>query len=356
MIDLRSDTVTKPTPEMRRAMADAEVGDDVYAEDPTVNRLQEMAAERTGKEAGLFVTSGTQGNQVALRVLSRPGDNVIVEERAHMLTAELNAGAALAAVQFRPIPGRNGVLPLDAVRAVAESRTGWASDKGFVALPGRTALVCMENTHNYASGCIWPLEDMRAVSSYARDELHANVFLDGARIFNASVATGVPVRDYAATADLVSFCFSKGLCAPVGSMLVGPADLIAEARVWRKRYGGGMRQAGVLAAAAIVSLTSMVDRLAEDHANARRLAEGLAELQPKAIDLDLVQTNIVMFEAARAGLDADAIMDALARDGVMTTTVRRGSIRMVTHHDVSAADVDAALKAFRAVLGDTSPK
>jgi len=350
MIDLRSDTVTTPTPEMRRAMADAEVGDDVYGEDPTINRLQELAAEITGKEAALFVTSGTQGNQVSLRVLTRPGDNVVAEEGAHILLYEFNAGPALSGVQFRTLPGNRAALPLDELRAMAAARTGWTSGTGYISLPGSIRLVAMENTHNRASGAVYPLADMQAVSRFAHDEIGARVYLDGARIFNASVATGVPVREYAACADMMSFCFSKGLAAPVGSIVVGPPDLIAEARVWRKRYGGGMRQAGVLAAACLVALKTMVDRLAEDHANARHLAEGIAELEPKGIDLDGVETNIVTFEAARVGRDYARVMDALRDEGVLTSSVRTGAIRMLTHKDVSAADVAAAVAAYARVL------
>lgn len=349
-VDLRSDTVTTPTRAMRHAMASAEVGDDVYGEDPTINRLQEMAAERFGKEAGLFVPSGSMGNQVALRTLTHHGDNVIVEEGAHVILYEFNAGPALSGVQFRALPGRRGVLDVDEVRALATGRTGWTSPDGPVFFPGRIALVCMENTHNRASGAIYPLEDMQALSRLARDELGAHVYLDAARIFNASVATGIPVTEYAKTADLLSFCFSKGLAAPVGSMLVGSADVIAQARIWRKRYGGGMRQAGVLAAACIVSLEAMVERLAEDHANARRLAEGVVEIEPKAIDLDAVETNIVVLEAARIGRDALEVMEALRAEGVLTSTTRTGSIRMLTHKDVDTADVDRALSLFRALL------
>jgi threonine aldolase len=348
-VDLRSDTVTTPTPEMRRAMAEAEVGDDVYGEDPTINKLQELAAQKTGKEAALYVPSGTMGNQVALRTLTHHGDNVIVDEGAHILQYELNAGPALSGVQFRTLAGRRGVLDLDEVRALATAKTGWTSPAGEVALPGRINLVCMENTHNRASGAVYPLKDMQALSAFAR-EIDASVYLDGARIFNASVATGTDVKEYAKTADVMSFCFSKGLAAPVGSCLVGTSDLIAQARIWRKRYGGGMRQAGVLAAACIVSLTHMVVRLAEDHANARRLAEGLADVEPKAIDLDTVETNIVNFEAARIGRDARALMAALRDDGVLTSTTRPGAIRMLTHKDVTTDDVERALAAYKRAL------
>jgi threonine aldolase len=349
LIDLRSDTVTTPTPEMRRAMAEAEVGDDVYGEDPTINRLQDMAAEITGKEAALFVTSGTQGNQVSLRVLTRPGDNVVVDEGAHILLYEFNAGPALSGVQFRTLSGRRGALALDDLRAMAAARTGWTSGTGYVSLPGSIKLVALENTHNRASGAVYRLADMQAVSAFAH-EIGARVYLDGARIFNASVASGVRVREYAACADLMSFCFSKGLAAPVGSIIVGPADLVAEARIWRKRYGGGMRQAGVLAAACIVALETMVDRLAEDHANARRLAEGIAEIEPKGIDLDAVETNIVTFEASRVGRDYAQVMDGLRGEGVLASSVRAGAIRMLTHKDVSSADVDGAIAAYAKVL------
>ncbi len=348
-VDLRSDTVTTPTDEMRRAMAAAEVGDDVYGEDPTVNRLQEAAAERTGKEAALFVPTGTMGNQVSLRVLARHGDSVVVEEGAHVLLYELNAAPALAGVQFRTLAGRRGVLDIEEVRGIAAHRTGWTSPTGRVALPGRIALVCMENTHNRASGAVYPLATMRALAETVWG-FGARMYLDGARIFNASIATGVPVSEYAACSDVMSFCFSKGLGAPVGSIICGPAELIADARVWRKRYGGGMRQAGVLAAACLVSLDRMVDRLADDHAHARRLAEGIAEIEPKGVDVDAVETNIVTFEAGRSGHDHSAIMDGLRAEGVLTSSVRSGSIRMVTHKDISDAGIDRTLLAYKRVL------
>ena len=282
MIDLRSDTVTRPTPAMREAMARAEVGDDVFGDDPTVRALEEEVARLTGKEAALFVASGTMGNQLAIATQTRPGDEVIVGEGAHLVIYEAGAGAALNGVQFT-IAGRGGLYTADELEAAMYPRLYWTP---------RTSLASVENTHNRAGGRAWPLAQARAVAERAR-ALGLATHLDGARIWNASVATGVDVATWCAPFDTASVCFSKGLGAPVGSAFCGPRALVVEARRFRKRWGGGMRQSGILAAAALHALAHHRARLAEDHANARALAETLARTPGIRIDLATVETNIV---------------------------------------------------------------
>ncbi|WP_074953778.1 low-specificity L-threonine aldolase [Alicyclobacillus macrosporangiidus] len=334
-VDLRSDTVTKPTDEMRRAMAEAEVGDDVYGEDPTVRRLEELAAEMLGKEAGLLVTSGTQGNQVAIATHAGRGEEVIAEANSHIFHYEAAAVAAIAGAQIRQIPGVRGALPPEAVaQAIREPDIHHP----------RTALIEVENTHNRAGGTVIPLDNLRALREIA-DRHGVPIHIDGARLFNAAVASGVPARRFAELADTVQVCLSKGLCAPVGSVLVGPRDFIEAARQWRKRLGGGMRQAGVIAAPGILALTQMVDRLAEDHANARVLAEGLAEVPGMRVDLETVQTNIVLAEISGTGLAADAFVAALRQEGVLASAFGEGLVRFVTHRDVDRAGVLRALDA-----------
>ena len=332
-VDLRSDTVTTPTPAMRRAMAEAEVGDDVYGEDPTVNRLEELAAARVGKEAALYVPSGTMGNQIALRLLAKRGTEVLCAARAHIRQYEAAAAALNAGVQIRPLHDREGTFEATAVDTAA---AGPAHH-----LPP-LSLVAIENTHMPAGGVPWTVTQVEAVASAARR--HAlPVHCDGARIFNAAVALGADAASLVAPVDTVMFCLSKGLSAPVGSMLAGPADLIAAARLERARLGGGMRQAGIIAAAGIVALTEMVDRLAEDHARARRLAEALAERFPGSVDPDRVQTNIVC--AGAAALPASFLED-LAADGIRAGTIDQTTVRLVTHKDVDDADLDRALTAI----------
>ena len=340
MIDLRSDTVTRPTPEMRRAMAEAEVGDDVFGDDPTVNELQELAAGMLGKEAGLFVPTGSMGNQVALGSLSRPGDEVVCESGAHFLHYEGGSVAAHLGLVARPLPGVNGVISEDQVAAAI--RPGSEHNP-------RTAVVAIENTHNSAGGRVFPIETARAISNVCKERGVA-VHLDGARLFNAQAATGTPAAEWAACADTVSFCFSKGLGAPIGSMVVGERNVIAEGRRLRKRLGGGMRQVGVIAAAARVALTSGVDRLAEDHANARRLAEGFAEINPAIVDIAAVETNMVYLDLGPLAIASQHVSEALRNEGVVTLALAPDSMRLVTHRDVSAEDVETALKAFRKVL------
>jgi threonine aldolase len=338
-IDLRSDTVTRPTPEMRRAMAEAEVGDDVFGDDPTVNALQEQAAELLGKEAGLFVPTGSMGNQVSLGALTKPGDEVICEAGAHFLHYEGGSVSSHLGLMARPLPGRDGVI--DAAGVADAIRPGTEHNP-------HTAVVAIENTHNAAGGRVFPLDEAKAIAKVCR-ERDVALHLDGARIFNAQAATGTPAREWAACAKTVTFCFSKGLGAPIGSMVCSDADVIAEAHRLRKRLGGGMRQVGVIAAAARVALETGVDRLAEDHANARRLAEGLAELHPQAVDLEAVETNMVYLNLRPFGKRAEELVAALAERGVVTIGAG-DAMRLVTHRDVTANDVEAALTALRDAL------
>jgi threonine aldolase len=332
-VDLRSDTVTTPTPAMRRAMAEAEVGDDVYGEDPTVNRLEELAAGRVGKEAALYVPSGTMGNQIALRVLSRPGTEVLCAARAHIRQYEAAAAAQNAGVQIRPLHDRDGTFEPAAVDAAAEGAAHH--------LPP-LSLVAIENTHMPAGGVPWAPARVEALSAAARRH-GLPVHCDGARLFNAAVALAVDPAALAAPVDTVMFCLSKGLSAPVGSMLAGSADHIAAAREERARLGGGMRQAGVIAAAGIVALTEMVDRLADDHARARRLAEALAERFPGSVDPERVLTNMV---CARSEALPASFLDDLAADGVRAGTIDQATVRLVTHKDIDDADLDRALAAI----------
>jgi threonine aldolase len=329
LVDLRSDTVTLPTPEMRRAMADADVGDDVYGEDPTVNALQDAFAERVGKQAALFVPSGTMGNQLALRLLTTPGTAVVAGRRQHVVIYENGAGGRNAAVQFHAVDDADGTI------AVADVR--WAIEAAAYHQP-RASLVCVENTHMPADGAPWPVEQLRAVAACGLP-----VHLDGARLFNAEVATGVSAADYAGAAITVMCCLSKGLCAPVGSLLAGPDDLMTAAREERQRLGGGMRQAGILAAAGLVALETMVDRLSEDHRRARRLAEAVADRWPDSgCDPQRVRTNIVTWRHP----EPFAVVAHLEGEGVLAGVIAPGVLRLVTHHDVGDEGVERAVKAL----------
>ena len=323
LIDLRSDTVTRPTEDMRRAMAQAEVGDDVYGEDPTVLALQERVAAMFGHEAALFTPTGSMANVLAVRSLVAPGQEVLCEASAHIARAELGAHGAYSGVTMRTWVSPAGEVDLDTIASMH------APDMGpfFV----RTAAVSVENTHNFAGGAVVPLETLTSLRAWA-DEAGVGVHLDGARIWNAHVATGTPLTEYGGIADVVAVCLSKGLGAPVGSLVVGSADAIAEARVWRKRMGGGMRQVGVLAAAGAHALDHHVDRLADDHAHARLLAEAVG------VDPDSVATNIVVWEH----LDAASVVARAAEEGVRIGTVGPRTIRLVTHLDVSRADAERA--------------
>lgn len=338
MIDLRSDTVTQPTEAMRRAMAEAELGDDVYGEDPSVNRLQELAAGMLGKEDALLVTSGTQGNQVSILAHCSPGSEVILEAEAHIFYYEAGAAPALAGVQFRTLEGERGVPTAEQVAEAIRDED--------IHLPP-TALICLENTHNRAGGAIIPLEKMEAIYRVAR-ERSVPVHLDGARLFNAAVAAGLPARKFASCTDTVQICLSKGLAAPVGSVIAGPRDWIARARRWRKRLGGGMRQAGIIAAPGIIALQTMVERLAEDHANARFLAEGLASIPGIELDPELVETNIVV--AGLTGMKAAHFSEALRKRAILANPVGPKRIRFTTHKDISRADLEKALPQISDIL------
>jgi threonine aldolase len=335
VIDLRSDTVTHPTSAMRQAMFEAEVGDDVYMEDPTVRRLDRMAAEAMGKEASLFVTSGTMGNLLAVLTQTQRGDRVVVGDQAHIYYYEGDGERRMAGVELVPIPNDDrGRMDPSLVKEALEASGSPAT------------LVCLENTHNRCGGAALTAGETAAVADVARSH-GAKVHLDGARIFNAAVALGVPAAELAAPADSVSFCFSKGLSSPVGSILNGSADFIATARQMRRMVGGGMRQAGVIAAAGVVALETMVERLAEDHKNARLLAEGLATLPGIKLDPTSVQTNIVAFDLE--GSEPPDFLGALKNVGVLAVPFGPHRIRMVTHNDVSREDVEAALERIRTV-------
>jgi threonine aldolase len=323
---------------MRRAMAEADVGDDVFGEDPTVNALQARAAALFGKEAALFVPTGTMGNETAIRVLTQPGDEVVLHELAHIVGAELSAAATISHVLLRTIPGERGVLDPDVVASSIRPASGLFS---------HTTLVCVENTHNFGGGTVWPIDTFRAVAKVSH-ERECRVFLDGARIFNASVASGVPVRDYAAEVDALSFCFSKGLGAPIGSMIVGPQELVDRARKVRRMLGGGMRQVGVIAAAAAYALERNVDRLAVDHGRARRLAEGFAEALPGCVEPATVETNIVI--AALGDLDAARVCGSMWEAGVRMYPTGPHLVRAVTHLDVDDEGIERAVAAFRDAL------
>ena len=341
MIDLRSDTVTLPDETMRRAIYEAELGDDVYGEDPTVNRLQAMAADLVGKEAAMLVPSGTMGNQIAILTHCKPGTEVIMEADSHIYYYEAAAASVFAGIQPRPLQGQRGVLPADLVE--------WAIRQDDIHLPP-TSLICLENTHNRAGGRIFPLEDMKAVFSVAKKH-DLPVHLDGARIFNASVASGVAVKDFTACTTSVQFCLSKGLGAPVGSIIAGPAEFIEEARRWRKRLGGGMRQAGIIAAAGIVALDKMIDRLAEDHVNARLLAEGLAELKGISFNLDDVDTNIVIVKPTT--MSVRELGQLLEKRGVLTVVMEPDRIRFTTNKEVSRKDIEKTISIVGEVLANS---
>jgi threonine aldolase len=339
VIDLRSDTITHPTPEMRKAMFEAEVGDDVYGEDPTVNRLEAMAAAMMGKEAAVFTTSGTQSNLTAVLTHARRGDEVIVGDQAHMLWYELGGAAALGGVILRTLPNdRCGRLNLDDINRVIRGKD--------IHYP-QTALVCLENTHNRCGGAVLTADYTDEVCNLA----HARglkVNLDGARIFNAAIALGIPAYRLVQSVDSVAVCLSKGLSAPVGSLLCGDNDFVERARKFRKMVGGGMRQAGIIAAAGIVALETMIDRLAEDHANARRLAQGLAGIKGIRLAQDDVPTNIVMF-CLFPELSVVEFVEGLDASGVKIGLRDGRPFRAVTNRMVSSADIDEALTRVESV-------
>jgi threonine aldolase len=331
LVDLRSDTVTRPTPDMRRAMAEAEVGDDDYGEDPTVRALEETFAERVGKPAALFVPSGTMANQVAFRVLAVPGTAVVAGARHHVVAYEFGAAARNAGIQFATVDDADGTISADDVVAARS-----AADYHQPAV----SMVSIENTHMAACGAPWPMERLKEVAIAATG---VPIHLDGARLFNAQAATGISVARWAAAATTVMCCLSKGLCAPVGSLLAGPDDVIAQGRVERKRLGGGMRQAGVLAAPGLLALGPMVERLPEDHARAARLAAAVAERWPDGgLNPAKVQTNIVTFRHGQS----DKLIAHLADRGVLAGTIAPDTMRFVTHHDIDDAGLARAIDAL----------
>jgi len=341
IVDLRSDTLTLPTPEMREAMARAPVGDDVWEEDPTVKRLEALAAERLGKAAGLFVTSGTMGNLLSVVSQTQTGQEVVLDLDSHIFNNEVAGAAVVGNLQMRPVKTARGFLAPDQVREALRPAN--------IHVPP-TGLICIENTHNRHGGTCCTPEEISAIAAVAH-EASVPVHLDGARLFNAAIALKRPARDFVRDVDSVTFCVSKGLGAPVGSVICGSTDLIARARRVRKMLGGGMRQAGIIAAAGIVALERMVDRLAEDHANARALAEGVAKLPGLSVDLASVQTNIVIFRVERGGTAAYAAATAELVAGcgarkVKIHAIGPSSIRCVTHKDIDAEDIGRTLDAF----------
>ena len=338
MIDLRSDTVTRPTAAMRRAMAEADVGDDVLGDDPTVRALEERTADLLGKEAAVFMPSGTMTNQAAIRAWTEPGDEILLEAQAHSYFYESGGPAAPSGVMCRLIEGRRGLFTGEQVREALRP-----ANEHFP----RTKLVCVENTHNRGGGTVWPLEQMADVEAAARDA-GLRTHLDGARLWNAAVAAGVREADVARHFDSVSVCFSKGLGAPVGSALAGDAAFIERARRFRKMFGGGMRQAGIVAAGALYALEHHRGRLAEDHANARRLAEGLAGVAGLAVEPDDVETNIVV--VGTTAIAAPDLVERLGAAGVLVLPRDAETIRAVTNLNVSAEDIEEAVAAFAAVL------
>lgn len=340
-IDLRSDTVTKPTPAMRKAMAEAEVGDDVFGEDPTVNALQEKVANLLGKEAALFVPSGTMANQLSIKSHTEPGDEVIIEASSHPYNFEGGAGAALSGIQFQCLRGVRGILDASQIEEAIRP-----ADHHFPV----TKLVCLENTHNRGGGSIFPLEKMAEIYRLAKSK-GLLVHLDGARLWNASMATGIKPNEYAQWADSVSVCLSKGLGAPIGSLVAGSKLFIDRVHRFRKMFGGGMRQVGIIAAAGIYALDHHLERLKEDHQNAKRLAVSLKEFKGVSIDPKHVETNIVIFDVANTAMTGVQVAEAMKKEGVLIHAIGKTQIRLVPHLDVTAEDIEKALKAFKKVLG-----
>jgi threonine aldolase len=341
MIDLRSDTVTKPTPAMRKAMAEAEVGDDVYGEDPTLNRLEQRAAEVAGKEAALFVPTGTMGNTIAIKLLTHHGQEVICDSRAHLLDWELSMVAWFSGVLLRTVPTENGILT-------------WADIKKNIKPKGPhrapTTVIEIENTHNMAGGRVYPLPVIEEICGEAH-AMGLKVHMDGARVFNAAEACGKPVSEVVKHVDTVMFCLSKALGAPAGSMVAGPKELIDEGRLLRKRLGGGMRQAGVLGAACLLALEDSPKKLAEDHANAKFLAGEIAKIPGFAIDPATVESNIVIFDVSATGKTPTEISAGLNAKGVLMNGINDRMVRAVTHYDVSRADCAMAAGVLAEVVG-----
>ncbi|MFQ6108588.1 MAG: threonine aldolase family protein [Candidatus Aminicenantales bacterium] len=337
--DFRSDTVTRPTENMRKAMAHADVGDDVLGDDPTVQKLEAMAAQIVGKEAALYLPSGTMGNAISVKVWTQELDEVIVEERSHIYNMESTHMTFIARVTPRPLPSNRGAMDPEKVEQSIR--------KPSVHIP-RTSLVCVENTHNNWSGAVVPMENLKAIREIA-DRHQIKIHFDGARVFNASHASGISVKEYAEIGDSLMFCLSKGLSAPVGSMLTGSKDFISYARRVRKALGGGMRQVGVLAAAGIVALTEMVDRLPEDHARAKRLGSAIAEMPGIVLDPAHVETNIIIFDLQHPKITIPQFLEELRKRGILALATR-GGIRFVTHKDIGDKDIERAISVFKEIL------
>jgi threonine aldolase len=339
-IDLRCDTVTKPTPAMRQWMAKAEVGDDVYGEDPTINALQKKVAVILGKEATIFVPSGTMANQLAIKAHTQPGDEVILEATSHPFNFEGGAGAVLSGVQFSCLTGNRGILERSQIEEAIRPY-----DHHFPV----SRLICLENTHNRGGGTIYPLKNIIAISKLAKAK-DLRVHLDGARLWNASAASGIKPREYARWADSVSVCLSKGLGAPVGSLVAGSKTFIDRVHRFRKMFGGGMRQAGILAAAGLYALDHHLDRLKEDHRKAKRLALGLSELKGVYINPEHTETNIVIFDVVNQGMTAPGVAEAMKKKGILIHPFSKAQIRLVTHLDVSAEAIEKVLEAFKRIF------
>jgi threonine aldolase len=343
VVDLRSDTVTRPTAEMRRAIAEAEVGDDVYGEDPTVNRLEKRAAEIFGKEAALFVPTGCMGNLIAIKVWTHHGNEVICEERSHVNLYELASMSAIAGCMPRVARGEDGILTWKQIEAVIRPKIYYDS---------QTALVCLENTSNMAGGTVYPTAQVDDICDHAH-KMGLKVHLDGARIFNAATALGDHVAVMTRKVDSLMFCLSKGLGAPVGSMIAGTKAFIEKGRMYRKMFGGGMRQAGVIAAAGLLALEKSPARLHVDHENAKRLAEGIAEIRGLSIDPEKVRSNIVIFDCSKTGKTAVELCDALHPRGVWAQDTALYSVRLVTHCDVDRAGIERTLVVLKEVVAKT---
>ncbi|MFZ5943336.1 MAG: low-specificity L-threonine aldolase [Bacillota bacterium] len=341
-IDLRSDTLTKPCTTMRKVMTEAEVGDDVYGEDPTVKKLEDMAAQKLGKEAALFVSSGTMGNLIAVLTHTARGDEIILEESSHIFAFEVGGLAALAGVMPNTIKGEKGKISAEQLQKAIKPEN--------IHYPKPT-LLCLENSSNFGGGTVLTLEEMDALTETAHKN-NLKVHLDGARIFNAAVSLNVPVSRLVKDVDSIMFCLSKGLGCPVGSMLAGSKEFIERARKYRKMLGGGLRQAGVLAAAGIYSLEQLVDRLADDHVAARRLAEGINQIPGLSVDLNTVETNIVMADITKEGLTSGKLSHFMQEEGILVITVNEKRIRLVTHRDVSSQDIETALAKIKYIMSN----
>jgi threonine aldolase len=341
-IDLRSDTVTKPSDAMRKAMYEAEVGDDVFGEDKTIIELQERVAEVLGKEAALYVPSGTLSNQIALKILTNAGDEVYCDKTSHIFNYEGGAASIIARIQINTINGERGIFTREDVEPLLRPK-----DHHFAL----SKVVEIENTSNRGGGAVWPLAEVRRLSELCIEN-DMKLHIDGARLWNAAVASGTPENVWAQYAETVSVCFSKGLGAPVGSALVGPNDLIDEAHRWRKRLGGGMRQAGIIAAGALYGLNNNRDRLVDDHKRAKRLAQGLSEIEGLGIDVERIDTNIILVDISKLGIDSDKFAETVGEQGLFMTNAGRQEVRFVTHLDVDDDDIERAIEIVRNIYGN----